>query len=312
MRAVVFDTFGGPEVMYVADRPVPEPAPGEVLVRVAAAGVNPIDWIAREGVLGTYFGTPPYVLGWDVSGVVHALGDGVTEFRVGDEVFGMPRFPVAGGGYAEFAAIPAAELAIKPVSIDHAHAAGVPLVGLTVLQSFDIADLRPGQRVLIHAAAGGVGSTAVQIAKARGAYVVGTASEANHAYLRELGADEVIDYTAVAFEDAIGGMDLVLDVRGADYAMRSLRTLKPGGLLFSLVSGVTPDVAAAASAAGVRTGGTAVRPDGAGMRALALRIDGGDLRTHLDHLLPLEQVVEAHTIGKSGHVRGKIVLAVSL
>lgn len=193
MRAVMMRSNGGPQVLAVEDVAPPTPVLTEVLVRVRAAGVNPVDAYVRSGAFPLV--KPPAILGWDLSGVVEEVVPGVTRFRVGDDVFGMPMFPRAAGAYAEYVAAPARQLARKPTALDHVHAAALPLAGLTAWQALvDTANVSAGQRVLIHAAGGGVGHLAVQIAKARGAYVIGTASRSKYEFLRELGADEVLDY----------------------------------------------------------------------------------------------------------------------
>ncbi|MDQ1480615.1 MAG: hypothetical protein QOI44_1476, partial [Actinomycetota bacterium] len=234
MRAISQHAWGAADVLHEVQLERPQPLPTEVLVRVHAAGVNPTDWKSRShGGLGLW-GKPP-VLGYDVSGVVEATGAGVTLFAPGDEVFGMPRFPHQAGAYAEYLTAPSRHLARKPPSLNHVEAAALPLVGLTAWQALvDTAVVRPGQRVLIHAAAGGVGHLAVQIAKARGAYVIGSASPAKHDVVRKLGADEVIDYRAVDFLDAVHDIDVVIDPVGGDYVERSLATLREGGILVTL------------------------------------------------------------------------------
>lgn len=246
MRAITQDTFGGPDVLRLADVARPEPLPTEVLVRVHAAGVNPVDWKTREGGgMAGVLGEPPFVLGWDVSGVVEAVGFGVHTLEVGDEVYGMPWFPRQAGAYAEYVTAPARQFVRKPSTIGHDLAAAVPLAGLTAWQALaDAARVEPGQRVLIHAAAGGVGHFAVQFAKHLGAYVIGTAREAKHDWLRSLGADELVDYTAVRFEDAVKDVDVVIDLIGdgvEETSTRSLETLRPGGTLVAVPSGVSPN-----------------------------------------------------------------------
>lgn len=220
MRAVGQEVVGGPEVLKVVEIDRPEPGYSQLLVRVHAAGLNPADCKHRALRL---LGDAPHTLGWDVSGVVDAVGRGVTLFRPGDEVFGMLPYPYGVGSHAEYVTGPTRAFALKPPSLDHVQAAALPLAALTAWQALaDTADIRPGQRVLIHAAAGGVGHLAVQIAKARGAYVVGTASAAKHDFLRSLGADEVIDYRTTDFTEAVGGIDVVLDTLGGDNCRRSL------------------------------------------------------------------------------------------
>ncbi|MFE2285626.1 NADP-dependent oxidoreductase [Streptomyces sp. NPDC059443] len=307
MRAIVVSQWGGPEVLTETEIERPEPGFNEILVRVHAAGVNPVDWKTRASGALIPWGPVPMV-GWDVSGTVAAVGPGVTLYQPGDEVFGMPRFPVPAGGYAEYVAAPARHFARKPAALTHVEAAALPLAALTAWQSLtDTAELRPGQRVLVHAAAGGVGHFAVQIAKALGAYVIGTASASKHEFLRSLGADELIDYRTTDFEDAVSDVDVVIDAVGGDYGARSLKVLRPGGHLITLNG---PDQVPA-DAEGFRTGWTMVEPDFAGLKAIAALVDEGSLRPAVDTVLPLEQAAKAHEIGELGRTTGKIVLTVA-
>ncbi|MQY05197.1 NADP-dependent oxidoreductase [Actinomadura macrotermitis] len=308
MRAIAQDTFGGPEVLKVVEVDRPEPGPAEVLVRVHAAGVNPTDrWHRASGGLAGR----PVRLGWDVSGVVEEVGIGVTLFQPGDEVFGLPRHPAPAGTYAEYVTSPARHLARKPANIDHVQAAALPLAALTAWQGLvDMADVQAGQRVLIHAAAGGVGHLAVQIAKARGAYVIGTARAAKHGFVRDLGADEVIDYTAADFAEAVQGADVVLDTIGGEYGPRSLRTLRPGGLVVSLASPAEAALAEAARAQGRRAGFMIVEADHAGMKEIAALAGAGLLHAAIEAELPLEEAAKAHELGETGRTTGKIVLTV--
>lgn len=315
MRAIGYETAGGPDVLKPIEVDVPTPGPVEVLVRVHAAGVNPTDWKSRTqgAMLSGETARPgdPLVPGFDVSGVVAAVGPGVTRFAPGDEVFGMPRFPHPAGAYAEYVTAPARHFARKPADLDHVHAAALPLAALTAWQALvDTADVRPGQRVLIHAAAGGVGHLAVQIAKARGAHVTGTARKVNHDFLRDLGADEVIDYTDVDFAEVLSDLDVVLDPIAGDYSHRCLRVLRPGGTLVSILP-VGEDVTAAAARRGVRAGFMLVEPDHAGLAAIADLVAAGKLRPHVEATLPLERAAEAHQRGEAGHTRGKLVLTVA-
>ncbi|GLW07063.1 NADPH:quinone reductase [Microtetraspora sp. NBRC 13810] len=311
MRAISPRTWGGPDVLTMIETDRPVPGPGEILVRVRAAGVNPTDWKARaSGGLGLW--GDPVILGYDVSGVVEATGFGVTLHRPGDEVFGMPRFPHQAGAYAEYITAPARHFARKPENIDHVHAAALPLAALTAWQSLtETARVRAGQRVLVHAAAGGVGHLAVQVAKALGAHVIGTAGAAKHAFLRDLGADETIDYTRVDFSEVVRDVDVVVDLVGGDYGARSLRVLRRGGILVSLVSAKDAPTAEEAGALGVRRGLMLVEPDQAGMKAVAELVRTGKLRAAIDLVLPLEQAARAHEHGETGRTTGKIVLTVS-
>lgn len=309
MRAIGQDTFGGPEVLRVIEVDKPSPGPAEVLIRVHAAGVNPTDsW--HRGTGGLLGAIAP--LGWDVSGVVEAVGAGVTLFAPGDEVFGMPRQPRAAGAYAEYVTSPARHLAHKPSNLTHVEAAALPLVALTVWQALvDTADVQPGHRVLIHAAAGGVGHVAVQIAKERGAYVIATARADNHDFVRDLGADEVIDYTTTDFVDEAENIDIVVDTIGGEYGPRSLRTLRPGGIVVSLASPAEAALVEVARPLGLRAGFMIVEADGAGLRAIADLVEAGALRPHVETVLPLELVSKAHEISDNQRTRGKIVLAVA-
>ncbi|WP_238008402.1 NADP-dependent oxidoreductase [Dactylosporangium sp. AC04546] len=309
MRAIEQVTFGGPEVLHLVEADRPEPGPGEVLVRVHAAGVNPTDYWHRAtgGLLGR-----PVRLGWDVSGVVEATGVGVALHRPGDAVFGMPRLPHEAGSYAEYLTAPARHLAPKPAELSHAEAAGLGLAGLTAWQALvDVADVQPGQRVLVHAAAGGVGHLAVQLAKAKGAYVIGTARPANHEFLRGLGADELVDHTTADFAAELSDVDIVVDTIGGEYGPRSLRTLREGGIVVSLASPAEAALAEPAAAEGKRARFMLVEPDQAGLRALSDLVAAGQLRVALDAVLPLEEAAKAHELGQAGRTRGKIVLTVA-
>jgi NADPH:quinone reductase-like Zn-dependent oxidoreductase len=306
MKAVRIHSYGGPEVLRYEDAPRPRHGPGEVLVRVHAAAINPVDWKIREGAFpGHKF---PFILGWDFSGVVEAIAEGDSRFLPGDEVITRPN-PMRDGAYAEFIAVPEAELARKPKSVDHIQAAGLSLAGLTAWQAlFDHGGLQPGQKVLIHAAAGGVGMYAVQLAKWKGATVVGTASEKNREFVKELGADEFIDYQSARPEDAVRGMDLVLDLVGGDTAERSLIALKKGGIL---VSTVQPPPKEKAETLGVRTAifMAQTRPDQ--LDEMARLVDQGKLKIHVGQVLPLSEARKAQEISQSRHLRGKIVLKVA-
>ncbi|MEU2394805.1 NADP-dependent oxidoreductase [Streptomyces sp. NPDC007369] len=309
MRAVVVSQWGGPEVLTEVETARPEPGLNEILVRVHAAGVNPVDWKTRASGALIGWGEVPMV-GWDVSGTVEAVGPGVTLYRPGDEVYGMPHFPRQAGGYAEYVVAPARHFARKPASLDHVQAAALPLAALTAWQALvDGADVRPGDRVLVHAAAGGVGHLAVQIAKARGAYVIGTASAAKHGLLRGLGADEVVDYRSQDFTEVVADVDVVLDALGGEVARRSLEVLKPGGRLVSLPG--PDDVPAGAAERGVHAAWTLVEPDRKGLEEIAALADRGLLKPLVETVLPLEQAAKAHEIGEQGRTTGKIVLTVA-
>nr|WP_322780910.1 nuclear transport factor 2 family protein [Frankia sp. Cas4] len=309
MRAIGQDTHGSPEVLKEVIVPRPVPGLSEILVAVRAAGVNPTDWKNRAQVLT--IDRMPLVLGWDVSGVVEAVGIGVTLFEPGDEVFGMLPYPYGVGAHAEYVTAPARSFAHKPAGIDHVQAGALPLAALTAYQALvDTADVQPGQRVLVHAAAGGVGHLAVQIAKARGAYVIGTASAAKHDFLRSLGADEVIDYRTVDVTAAVTDVDIVLDPVAGDNLARSLEVLRPGGTLISLLGG-DPDVAAKAAERGVRFEALLVEADHGGMQAIADLVETGALRAHIEAVFPLAEAAKAHALGETDRTTGKIVLTVA-
>ncbi len=308
MKAVRIHEFGGLDSLKVEEAPTPEPREGEVLVRIHAAGINPVDWktCAGEGVAQRLENPFPFIPGWDVSGVVEAPGAGVSDFKVGDAVCGMVRWYRGGGGYAEYVAAPAADLVAKPHTMDDPQAAGLPLAALTAWQAlFDTADLQPGQTVLIHAAAGGVGHIAVQLAKWKGAHVTGTASARNEAFLCELGADRVIDYHEARFEDVAEDMDVLLDGVGGEIQERSWGTLKRGGALASIRGRPDQDKAAAR---GVRAQHVSVHADPEQLRAIAGLCNEGRLRVHVDTTFALEEVRKAHEASKTGHTRGKLVL----
>ncbi|GAA1306919.1 NADPH:quinone reductase [Planotetraspora silvatica] len=311
MRAISQDALGGPEVLREIQVERPAPGPTEVLVRVHAAGVNPTDW--KHRATGGLLGKPPFVLGWDVSGVVESVGLGTTLYKPGDEVFGMLRYPYGHGAFAEYVAAPARTFARKPRNIDHVHAAALPLAALTAWQALkDTAGVTAGQRVLVHAAAGGVGHLAVQIAKARGAYVIGTASAAKHAFLRGLGADEPVDYRSVDFAEVVEDVDVVIDTMGGDHGPRSLRTMRRGGVIVSLVLSNTDEgLRAQAEALGIRAESMLVEPDLASLKAIAALVEAGRLRVEIDTVLPLEQAAKAHERGETGRTTGKIVLTVN-
>ncbi|MFJ7968257.1 NADP-dependent oxidoreductase [Streptomyces sp. NPDC096324] len=307
MRKVMQNRLGGPDVLEVVDAEVPEPGPTEVLVEVKAAGVNPVDWKMRTaGGLGD----PPFSVGWDVSGVVTAVGAGVTRFRAGDQVFGMPRFPAEAGAYADYVTAPSRHLALKPSRLSHAQAAGLPLAGLTAWQALvTVARIAAGRRVLIPAAAGGVGHLAVQIAKARGAYVIGTASAAKHDFVRALGADEVIDYRTTDVSSQAADMDVLL-ATVAGQIEELAGTLTPEGRIVAL-NGADADAVQWAVENGLRADFMLVEPDRADLESLASLAGDGLLDVHVDTVLPLERVADAHRLGEQGRTTGKIVLAVT-
>jgi NADPH:quinone reductase-like Zn-dependent oxidoreductase len=309
MRAISQDTLGEPDVLQEVELERPETGGGQILVAVHAAGVNPTDWMHRR--LGLFLGEPPFTLGWDVSGVVEAVGFGVSLFKPGDEVFGMLPYPYGAGSHAEYVTGPARAFVPKPAALSHVEAGALPLVALTAWQALvDTAHVQPGQRVLVHAAAGGVGHVAVQIAKARGAYVIGTASAAKHDFVRGLGADEVIDYRTADFVKEARDIDVVLDPLGGADRLRSLETLRPGGVLVSILPVDFDEVTERAAELGVRATAVLVEHDQAGMAAIAALVESGQLRAHVSGTYPLAEAAKAHAEGETGRVTGKLVLTV--
>ncbi|MGW3411597.1 NADP-dependent oxidoreductase [Streptomyces sp. NPDC000888] len=309
MRVISQHVLGEPEVLEVIEVERPEPRANEILIKVHAAGVNPTDW--KHRATGGFLGEPPFVLGWDVSGVVEAVGVGVARFKPGDEVFGMLSYPWGHGSHAEYVAAPARAFVHKPAAVDHIQAGALPLVSLTAWQSLvETADVQPGQRVLIHAAAGGVGHVAVQIAKARGAYVIGTASAGKHDFLREIGVDEAIDYRDTDFTEAVKDVDVVLDTLGGDNSVSSLRVLRPGGIVVSILPVGSDDFYQEAERLGVRAVRLLVDADRAGMQAIAELVEAGKLRAAIAGTFPLADAAKAHALGDTGRTTGKLVLVV--
>jgi NADPH:quinone reductase-like Zn-dependent oxidoreductase len=308
MKAVRIHQFGGPEVLTYEEAPQPVPTADEVLIQVYAAGVNPVDSKTRTGagVARRFTANPfPLILGWDVSGVVAAVGENVTQFKPGDEVYGMVRFPEVGAAYAEYVTAPAGHVALKPRSLGHIEAAALPLVALTAWQAlFETGNLQAGQRVLIHAAAGGVGHIAVQLAKWKGAYVVATASKFNIDFVRQLGADEPVNYTSTLFDETIRGIDLVLEPLGEDNRDRSWRVLKDGGLLVSIVG--EPDFVPPL----LRSATMLVRPNQEQLLQITQLVDEGIIKPTVQSVVALNDARTAHEILAHGHARGKVVLEV--
>jgi NADPH:quinone reductase-like Zn-dependent oxidoreductase len=309
MKAIRLHSYGGPEVLVLEEMPRAQVGAGEVLINVHAAGVNPLDWKVRAGHVKAWLPHRlPLIPGWDVSGVVEAVATGVTAFKTGDAVYAMLDFS-RDGAYAEYVAARTLVLSHKPNSIDHIQAAAVPLASLTAWQSlFEVAGLKSGQTVLIHGAAGGVGHYAIQLAKWKGAKVIGTASAGNEDFLRELGADEVIDYRNAKFEEAVQDVDVVLDTIGGSTQKRSWRVLKKGGILVATLGISSPEEA---REHGVRGEGIMVHPDAAQLIQIADLIDAGILKPSVTNVLPLAEAARAHELSQAGHVRGKIVLQVS-
>ena len=303
MKTVQIHAFGGPDVLQFEDLPQPEPKANEVLVRVHAAGVNPVDWKIREGYLTSPL---PMIMGIDFSGVVQSVGSAVARFRVGDEVFGQ--VADESGSYAEYALAAESDLARKPKGLSYVAAAALPVAALVPWQAlFDTANLTAGQKVLIHGAAGGVGGFAVQFAKWKGAHVIGTASGDHVEQVRQLGADEVIDYRKTKFEEAVRDVDVVLDTVGGDTQERSWKVLKRGGVLASLVQPPSPEKAAANGARGffVRQ-----KANGAQLATIADLVVSGKVKVNVETILLLAEARQAQELSQKGHSGGKIVLRV--
>ncbi len=308
MRTITQSTFGGPPVLEVVEVDVPRPEYGQVLVEIGAAGVNPVDLAVRSGAY-PLLGEPPFTLGWDVAGVVREVGLGVSAFAPGDEVMGLVAFPAAGNAYGDFVLASPNELVHKPPLLAMEQAGGLPLAGLTAWQALvGIARIEEGQRVLIHRAAGGVDHLAVQIAKARGAHVIGTARAVKHELLRELGADTLVDYTTSDFVAGAGPVDVVLDLLGGNDAERSADTLVPGGLLIGAIGTNLGFTAKRAVERGVRFEVVSVRPSSADLAQLAALFESGRLSVVIDEALPLAEVAKAHELAAAGHTTGKLVL----
>jgi NADPH:quinone reductase-like Zn-dependent oxidoreductase len=317
VKAVRYHDYGGPEVLCYEDAPIPEPGPPDVLVRVHAAAVNPADRQIRAGLRFRLEKPFAFIPGCEVSGVVEQTGSDVTQFAVGDGVYGMTGF---GGGYAEYVVAAEDNLGRKPASVDHVHAAALPVAALTAWDAlFEVANLVAGQTVLIHAAAGGVGHIAVQLAKWQGAQVIGTASARNEAFVRELGAEEFIDYRAAAFEYVVRDVDVVVDAipREADDATdvlagetmaRSWAVLKDGGILVSICA--NPALGPEAQKRGLRGAYARAKPGGDLLNRIAGLVDEGKLRPDVGTVLPLREARHAHELIQTGHTRGKIVLRV--
>jgi NADPH:quinone reductase-like Zn-dependent oxidoreductase len=315
MKAIAIREFGGRDKLERMDLPVPEVGNGEVLVRVKGAGVNPVDWKIREGWLKDRFPHRfPLIPGWDAAGIVERIGPGVTRFRVGDEIFAYCRKPVVqGGAYAEYIALTEEHMAFKPSNASFTEAAGIPLTALTAYQALvDAAGIKSGERVLIHAAAGGVGGFGVQIAKDRGALVWGTASSSNGDYVRSLGAERVIDYTKDDFRKVVrsaypDGVDVVFDCVGGDVLEKSVEIVRKGGRLISIVDSLDEG---SVGRAGIRFEFVFVAPNSRELSELGQMVEQGRLKVHLEEVLPLEAAAKAHELSESRHTRGKIVLVV--
>lgn len=309
MQAIVLKGFGGIDQLSLTTLPVPSPGDQEVLVEVRSVSINPVDAKTRagKGMAGRLKTEDPLILGWDISGTVRESRS--PDYRVGDEVFGMVRFPGHGKAYAGFVAAPGSHLAKKPAGITHTEAAAATLAALTAWQGLvHHGHVTPGQRVLVHAAAGGVGHYAVQLAKHLGAYVIGTSSAANRDFVLSLGADEHIDYRTQRLVDAVKDVDLVLDTIGGDNIDQSLPVIRHGGTIISIPSGLSDTVAEKARAVGVNGFFFLVQSSGEDMREIAALLETGALKSHVSRVFPFAEMGQAHLQIESGRTRGKITL----
>ncbi|WP_241990472.1 MULTISPECIES: NADP-dependent oxidoreductase [Cryobacterium] len=315
MRALVIDRTGGPDELHVAELPLPIAVGDELLVRVVAAGINPIDAKTRAGSgAAAAIGGYPTVLGNDFSGVVVRAPYDTFELQPGDAVYGMARPPRIAGSYAEYLVVSSLSVARKPAAVSHVEAAGIPLAAMTAWGMVNLAEAGPGQRILIHAGSGGVGHFAVQFARHLGAHVIATGSTASIEFLQRLGAHEVIDYSTTRFEENLTNLDSVIDLIGNvhdDTGTRSLAVLRPDGLLVNAPTGSWPTMQADAAAAGVRATGYKVAADARVLDTITALIDNGSVRVNIDSVFDLEDGGAAHRAIEGGHTRGKIVLRVS-
>ncbi len=311
MKAIILKEFGGVENLEFTELPVPEITDGEVLVQLKSISLNPVDIKTRSGrgVAGLLKDQMPVVLGWDISGVVTKVGAGVDGFELGDEVFSMINFPKPGKTYAEYVVAQASELALKPANINHDEAAAATLAALTAWQALTLhGNIKAGDRVLIHAASGGVGHFAVQIAKHLGAHVIGTSSLANKEFVLSLGADEHVDYSAQPFETVIKDIDFVLDAIGGEYIDRSLTITKKGGTVISIPSGLNETVTEKAKALGIHGYTIKVKPSGDDMRTVAGFLEKGIIRSHVSQTFPFNKMADAHRQLESGRTVGKVIV----
>jgi NADPH:quinone reductase-like Zn-dependent oxidoreductase len=304
MKVVIINEYGNEDVVNYVDVERPAPNKDEVLVKVHFAGVNPVDWKIRGG-LGERLGLKlPIMLGGEIAGTIEQTGDEVRDFKEGDAVYGI----IPSGGFAEYAIAKTGEIGPKPKSLDFENAAAIPLGALTAWQAiFDLANLSRGQRILIAGASGGVGSLAVQLAKAKGAFVIGLASGRNEEFVRDLGADEFVDYTKQKFEEIVKDVDVVFDAVGGDTFERAFQTLKKGGFLVTSVAFPSEDKA---QEFGVKAARVFCKPNANELAEITRLIDEGKLKAHISTILPLAEVKKALQLSESGHTRGKIVLQI--
>ncbi len=309
MRAVQIQQYGGVEKLQLQQVEKPVINDDDILILVKSAAINPVDWKIREGYLQAFIPYEmPFTLGWDVAGVVAEVGANVTEFNVGDEVFSRPAIN-RNGSYADYIAVKADEAVLKSTKLDFAQAAALPLAGITAWQCLvDVAEVQAGQRVLVHAGAGGVGHLAIQIAKAKGATVVATASAANQDLLVEFGADQAVDYAEAPLSEQIEAVDIVVDTMGGDVQKQSWSLLKEGGILVSVVDQPDETVAQEHNA---RSAFVFIEPSSRILKELNSLVESDQLKPLIEHRFPLEQIADAHLQSQSGRTRGKIVIDVN-
>ena len=313
MKAIAINEFGGRDKLQLMDLPLPEVKENEILVKIKAAGINPVDWKIREGYIKDLFPFDfPIILGWDAAGIVEHAGSKVTRFKKGDEIFAYCRKPsVHGGAYAEYIVLKEEHGALRPKNISFEEAASIPLAALTAYQSlFDAAKINPGETLLIHAAAGGVGGFGVQLAKDHGAVVWATASEGNKKYVKDLGASQVVDYTKEDFSEAVrsqypDGVDVVFDCVGGEVLRKSAEIVKGGGRLVTIVDDPTD-----LPRSDIQKEFVFVAPNSGQLTELARMVEQGRLKTHLSQVFDFtaEEARKAHELSESGHTRGKMVL----
>jgi NADPH:quinone reductase-like Zn-dependent oxidoreductase len=312
MKAIVLKGFGGVQNLEYSKLPLPEISDNEVLIKVKAFSINPVDIKTRlgRGQASRLKEFNPIILGWDVSGTVTDTGRSVTSFKIGDEVFGMVNFPGHGKTYAEYVAASELHLSLKPPIVSHEDAAAASLAALTAWQILkEKVRIKPGDKVLIHAAAGGVGHYAVQMAKYLGAYVIGTSSVENRNFVLEMGASEHIDYKKQIFENEVKDVDFVFDSMGGDYIDRSLKVLKPGGIIISIPSGASESVKEKASLKGMTGDTFRVQSDGKNMKEIAGLLEQQIVRSHISKVFAFDEIQAAHLQIESGKTKGKIVVS---
>jgi len=304
MKAVIINEYGDNDVVQFTDVEIPEPQAGEVLVKVKTAGVNPVDWKIRDG-LGERLGLKlPIRLGGEIAGTIEKVGEGIENFKAGDEIYGMVKV----GGFAEYSLAKASDVAPKPESLDFERAAAIPLGGLTAWQAiFDLANLGDGQKILITGASGAVGSLAVQFAKAKGAYVIGTASAKNEDFVKSLGADEFVDYAKQNFEEVASDVDVVFDTVGGDTFERAFQTVKKGGFLVTSVAFPTDEQA---EEFGIKAARVYCKPNAEELAEISALVEQGKLKARIAAVLPLDDVKKAFDLSETGHAGGKIVLQI--